>query len=81
MPIPMSSDQVADDLEDRIRQGEYPPGSKMPTHLTLAVLYDVSMTTMTGIMRILRERGLTMGRQGKGVYVVEKLPPRSPRPH
>jgi DNA-binding GntR family transcriptional regulator len=75
MPIPMSSDEIADDLEDRIYDGDYPPGSKMPPHRELAVLYEVSMTTMTGIMRILRERGLTRGRQGKGVYVVERLPP------
>lgn len=76
MPIPMSSAEVADDLEDRIRTGEYRPGSRMPTHRELAVLYDMGMTTITNVMRVLRERGLVVGRQGKAVYVAERLPPR-----
>ncbi len=80
MPIPMSSDEIADDLEDRIRGGDYPPGSKMPPHRELANLYDMGMTSITGVMRVLRERGLVIGRQGKGVYVVEKLPPRRRQP-
>lgn len=55
---------------------KYPPGSRMPTHRELAVLYDMGMTTITNVMRVLRERRLVVGRQGKAVYVVERLPPK-----
>lgn len=72
MPIPLSADQIVDDLEERIELGEYPPGSRMPTHQALANLYGVGLTTITKVMRILRERGRVVGVQGLGVYVAEE---------
>lgn len=72
--IPMSSDQIVSDLAERIRLGEYEPGSQLPTYATLAVLYDVSPATIAIVIRILRDRGLVIGVRGRGTYVPESLP-------
>ncbi|MFY1625687.1 GntR family transcriptional regulator [Micromonospora sp. WMMD723] len=71
MPIPMSSRQIADDLTARIRAGEYPQGSKLPSLRELADLYSVSVSTIQRALELTRERGLTIGRAGAGVYVSE----------
>ncbi|WP_330438845.1 winged helix-turn-helix domain-containing protein [Micromonospora sp. NBC_00821] len=71
MPIPMSSRQIADDVSDRIRAGEYPAGSRLPTLRELAELYSVSVSTIQRALELTRDRGLTVGRAGSGVYVAE----------
>ncbi|MCX4470423.1 winged helix-turn-helix domain-containing protein [Micromonospora sp. NBC_01655] len=71
MPMPMSSRQIADDLTARIRAREYAPGSKLPTLRELADLYSVSVSTIQRALELTRDRGLTVGRAGTGVYVVE----------
>lgn len=71
MPIPMTSRQIADDLSERIRSGEYPRGSKLPSLTELADLYSVSVSTIQRAQELTRDRGLTIGSPGRGVYVVE----------
>lgn len=71
MPIPMSAMQIADDLAERIRGGEYPPGSKLPSYRDLMDLYDVGYTTIATVIVILKERGAVVGVQGRGVFVPE----------
>ncbi len=72
MSVPMSAAEIADDLADRIRDGEPPPGSKMPSYHELAVLYGVGTTTIANVMTVLKERGLVVGYQGRGVYVADR---------
>jgi GntR family transcriptional regulator len=67
--IPMSSDQIVNDLAERIRLGEYEPGQQLPTYAVLANLYDVSPATIAIVVRILKERGLVVGVRGRGTYV------------
>lgn len=67
----MSSGQIVNDLAERIRLGEYQPGTQLPTYAVLAALYDVSPATIAIVIRILRERGLVVGVPGRGTYVVE----------
>jgi GntR family transcriptional regulator len=69
----MSSDQIIEDLTERIRAGEYPPGTQMPTYRELAQLYDVGFTTVANVYRRMRDRGLLVGVQGRGVYVPDEL--------
>ncbi|MGC9670482.1 winged helix-turn-helix domain-containing protein [Planosporangium sp. 12N6] len=71
MPVPMTSYQIAADLTERIKAGEYAPGSQLPTYATLANLYSVSPATIAGVMRILRERGVVIGVPGRGTFVPE----------
>ncbi|MEU8821781.1 winged helix-turn-helix domain-containing protein [Actinoplanes sp. NPDC048796] len=70
----MSSRQVADDLSARIRDGEYPPGSRLPSLRELAALYSVSVSTIQRVMVRLDERRLIVASQGRGTYVVDDLP-------
>lgn len=71
MPIPMSSRQIADDLTNRIRSGEYQPGAKLPALRELADLYSVSVSTIQRALELTRDRGHTVGRAGSGIYVAE----------
>ncbi|GAA1821415.1 winged helix-turn-helix transcriptional regulator [Planosporangium flavigriseum] len=71
MPIPPTARQMADDIAERIRRGEYSPGTKLPPARELADLYAVSLSTAQRVQLILKERGLVVGRQGDGVYVAE----------
>lgn len=72
MPLPMSYTGIANDLEDRIRRGEYPPGSKLPTLQELGTLYGVGYTTIHKAIALLKDRGIVVSSQGRGVYVTEK---------
>lgn len=65
---------IVEDLTARIRNGEYPPGSKLPTRETLATAYSVSVPTIKNAMRVLTDRGLIEDRPGRGLHVVEHLP-------
>lgn len=67
--LPMTMEQVAADLTERIARGEYPPGTQLPTYASLAALYSVSEGTITNVMRRLRDRGVVVGIQGRGTFV------------
>lgn len=68
----MTSAQIVDDLAERIRLGEYEPGTQLPTYAALAGLYDVSPATIAIVIRILRDRGVVVGVPGRGTYVAER---------
>lgn len=72
MPIPMSSEQIAEDLTDRIERGQYKPGTQLPTYHALSKLYSVSYATIARVMVLLRDRGTVIGVPGHGVFVPEK---------
>lgn len=80
MPIPMSVTQIAEDLIERIYGGEYPQGEKLPSYRELGDIYSVSFSSIAKVMWILKDRGLTIGVAGVGVYVVDDLPKRVRRP-
>jgi GntR family transcriptional regulator len=68
--------QLLDDLVSRIEKGEFPPGTKIPSGRDLSAHYDVSTATIARAVATLRERGLLIGRPGRGVYVAEDQPKR-----
>lgn len=71
-PQRLSAAEIADDIRDRINSGEYPPGSRLPSHPKLAELYDVHYATIQRAMTILRVRGDVRGEQGRGVFVPDE---------
>lgn len=72
MPIPTGGyRQMAEDLAARIRSGEYPPGSKLPSYAELSKLYSIAVTTVQKGIRVLEFQGLVVGVPGRGVYVKE----------
>jgi len=66
--------QLADALRSKIRSGELPPGAALPSLSQLIAEYKVSNTVVRSALQVLRSEGLTVGQQGKGVFVRETLP-------
>lgn len=74
-------EQVAADLERRIREGEFPPGARLPSraqlreqYAHLAVGERLSGSVIDKAMMILRARGLTDTLPGVAVFVREQCP-------
>lgn len=72
-------EQVTDALRASIRDGTYPPGSKLPSRRELREQFDVSDIVIGTAMRAVRSDGLVETLAGVGVYVVDPLPPPSGR--
>lgn len=70
--------EVATDLRSKIRGGEYPPGSRLPTNRQLAELYGVARQTIDTAKVVLRAEGLIVDRTKAGTFVVDPLPPEHP---
>jgi DNA-binding GntR family transcriptional regulator len=61
--------QIADDLRKQIHGGSLAPGSPLPSTAQLAERYDASLSVVKMAVGILRNEGLVIGQQGKGVFV------------
>ncbi|WP_113705342.1 winged helix-turn-helix domain-containing protein [Nonomuraea lactucae] len=61
--------QIADDLRTQIRGGALAPGTPLPSTAQLAEQYDASLSVVKMAVGILRNEGLVIGQQGKGVFV------------
>ncbi|SDY69066.1 GntR family transcriptional regulator [Micromonospora pattaloongensis] len=57
--------RVVNAITEQINSGELTPGDKLPTYAQLAEQYNVSVSTAQAALRILRDRGLVEGQQGK----------------
>jgi DNA-binding GntR family transcriptional regulator len=73
MMPPFSYREIANELSRRIQAGQYTPGSPLPSYGALAEEYKVSTSTVQRAVLVLRERGVVVGRQGHGVFVVERV--------
>ncbi|GAA0970260.1 hypothetical protein GCM10009555_018870 [Acrocarpospora macrocephala] len=63
--------QIADELRERIRGGLLAPGEPLPSTAQLAEQFDASLSVVKMAVGILRNEGLVVGQQGKGVFVQE----------
>ncbi|MEU4016751.1 FCD domain-containing protein [Microbacterium sp. NPDC028030] len=63
------AEQAAEILFDRIREGEWEVGGKLPGETTLAPQLGVGRSTAREAVRILAGRGILTTRQGAGVFV------------
>jgi DNA-binding transcriptional regulator YhcF (GntR family) len=61
--------QIADDLRDALEAGEFTPGHRMPSTRELAGEYGVAAMTVHQAIRILRDEGLVVAYQGRGIFV------------
>lgn len=68
-------EEVAADLERRIRGGEFPPGAALPSRAQLRGQYTVSGSVVDKAMMLLRVKGLTETTPGVSVSVKDPLPP------
>jgi GntR family transcriptional regulator len=65
--------QVANNIAVRIEAGEIT--HKLPSERDLAEEYGVAYQTVRHAMKVLRERGLIITRQGRGTFVAAGRPP------
>ncbi len=64
-----SAREIADQLEEEIKSGQWLPGSKLPTHRELAQRTGVALNTASLAMKHLVKRGLISGEVGRGSFV------------
>lgn len=64
--------RVMNDINQKIEDGRWPPGHKLPSTVALAEEYDVSPGTVRDAVTRLTERGILRGHQGIGVFVAEQ---------
>jgi GntR family transcriptional repressor for pyruvate dehydrogenase complex len=62
-------EMVAEFLEKQIREGIYPPGSKLPTVVELAEGFEVGRSTVREALSALKAKGYLEIRHGGGTYV------------
>ncbi|MFB7372085.1 GntR family transcriptional regulator [Streptomyces sp. NPDC056222] len=69
--------QIAAVIVERIRNGTYPPGGKVPSVVQLANEFGVVNSTAQRAMEAVRKEGLTRSEAGMGTYVLrpEERPP------
>jgi len=64
--------QIVDHITGSIARGDLRPGDKLPGGRVLAEEWEVGYSTITGAMRVLRERGVLVAAMGKGTFVAER---------
>lgn len=69
--------QVADAIRDAITAGEWAAGQRLPSRIELAAHFGVSPMTVTNALRVLRDEGSIVSRQGSGVFVHTDAPPQA----
>ncbi|RJQ67966.1 MAG: GntR family transcriptional regulator [Desulfobacteraceae bacterium] len=72
-PIPLYR-QLADWLMQRIRTGEYLPGSRIPSEHHLAQTHRLGRPTIRQALELLVRKGVLVRRRGSGTYVREPRP-------
>ncbi|MEN2448155.1 GntR family transcriptional regulator, partial [Bacillus sp. JR_15] len=60
---------IARKLLTMIENGEFPPGSKLPTEMELTEQFGVSRVPIREALSMLRAAGVIYSRQGGGSYV------------
>jgi GntR family transcriptional regulator len=70
-PIPPYR-QIAEILRRRIKAGQYPPDTRIPTESELVEAFEVARTTARRAIGVLREEGLIYTVPQRGSYVVRR---------
>jgi GntR family transcriptional regulator len=63
-------EQLAAILRQRIADGTYPPGSRIPTLMALEAESGLSPMTVRRAVRLLADEGWVRSRPGRGTFVV-----------
>jgi len=68
--------RIADDIRTRIESGVYKPGQRLPTYDELCQTYLCSSGVARRAVELLKQQGLVISGQGKGVFVRETARPK-----
>ena len=72
------TDRVKNWISKDIREGVYPPGTKLPTRMVMMEKYNIARASIDKVIRQLVEEGLLSSTQGSGTYVLDN---RNTEPH
>lgn len=67
---------IADQIAERIRSGEWRPGTQLPTVRALMGEHGVALATAARVYRSLESSGLVVGEMGRGTFVRDTSLPR-----
>ncbi len=67
-------EQIAEQIEKRILNGELRSGDRLPTERDLAEQFHASRTAVREAMKILAQKGLVEMRPGRGTIVIDGAP-------
>lgn len=67
--------RIAQELRQKIQDGELAPGAQLPTELDLRETYEASRNTIRDAIKWLVTNGMVETRPGQGTFVVERLEP------
>jgi len=68
---PNLTERVAGALLEKIDQGAFAPGARLPSESVLAAEFGVSRTVLREAISRLKHEGVVEGRQGSGLFVTE----------
>lgn len=78
MPRPNYTRAIVADVIEKIGDGTYPPGSKLPSVSEMETIYGCSSQPIKNALRELAIRGYTEGQSGVGTFVVANPPSAAP---
>lgn len=61
--------RIYQDLRERILDGEWPPGLRLPSESALGAVFEVSRITIRQALGALQKEGLIYSQQGRGSFV------------
>jgi len=61
--------QIADSISEKVIEGKYPPGEKIPSVRDLAIEFGVNPNTIMRTYNELQTRGIIENKRGVGYYV------------
>ena len=66
--------QIADSISEKVIEGKYPPGEKIPSVRDLAIEFGVNPNTIMRTYNELQTRGIIENKRGVGYYVNTEAP-------
>jgi GntR family phosphonate transport system transcriptional regulator len=67
--------RIADQIEQSIARGTYPPGSRLPGEIEIAGRFGVNRHTVRRAIAALAERGLVRAERGSGTFIEQRRIP------
>ena len=67
-------EDVANLILEKIQEGEWPVGARLPSESKLSLQFDVSRSTVRMAIRSLQIQGILASRPGSGSYVTQRAP-------
>ncbi|UNK29858.1 FadR family transcriptional regulator [Serratia plymuthica] len=68
---------VYEQIKEKLLDGSWPPGSKLPSEAELTASFNVSRVSIRSAVQRLRDLGIVVTHQGKGSFVAKHLNPQN----